>query len=333
MLFASATLPLVLVCMVLLQEIDPVKYSYMLIWFALSVSIVSGVVVIYVGLHFLFTKPLKLLNASLCQLNIDVPSSLRSHKQSSIVEIEELMVLLYSTMNALERHRADLQSAAFQQNMLMREVHHRVKNNFQVVASLISLQSSRIQQPDARAEFQSTYNRVCALATLHRHFYPEGELHTINMRNFLEELCGQLFQTAGEKIGDRISLEIDAPVLQISSDQAVPMSLIVTEAVSNAIKYAFPAGRRGLIGIHLTLEGSIAELSIVDDGVGMPPSRMDAGRGQRNGIGLTLIRGFARQLGATLTVEEGNGPRYFVRMELKSSTAKRFDSTEIFTSA
>ena len=215
----------------------------------------------------------------------------------------------------------------------MREIHHRVKNNFQVVASLISLQSSRIQQPEARAEFQSTYNRVCALATLHRHFYTEGELHTIDMNNFLEELCRQLFQTAGEKIGDRISLEIDAPRLQISSDQAIPISLIVTEAVSNAIKYAFPAGRHGFIGVRLTREGPIAELSIIDDGVGMPLRGMNVGSGRRNGIGLTLIRGFARQLGATLTVEEGDGTRYFIRMELKSSTSKCLDFTEIFTSA
>ena len=78
----------------------------------------------------------------------------------------------------------------------------------------------------------------------------EGELHTINMQSFLTELCGQLFQAMGETEGERIDLEIDASELQMSSDQAVPLALIVTEAVSNAVKYAFPGGSRGQVSVR-----------------------------------------------------------------------------------
>jgi two-component sensor histidine kinase len=210
-----------------------------------------------------------------------------------------------------------LRSALAQQDQLMQEIHHRVKNNLQIVASLLNLQAARIRQPEAKAEFQSARDRVRALATLHRHLYAHGELHTINMRSFLNELCGQLFQAIGEPRGDRIQLDIEAPELQISSDQAVPMALIVTEAVSNAIKYAFPGGRGGHVSVRLTAVAEDAQLVIEDDGVGMPAGQVETESGIRDGIGIQLIRGFARQLGASLTVTEQNGTRYDVRMTLR----------------
>ena len=199
----------------------------------------------------------------------------------------------------------------------MQEIHHRVKNNLQIVASLLNLQASRIRQPEARAEFQSARDRVRALATLHRHLYAHGEVHTIDMREFLVELCGQLFQAMGEQPGKRLQLHIEATELKMSSDQAVPLSLIVTEAVSNAVKYAFPAGRKGNVWVRLTTDGSTAELDVRDDGIGIPAGRVETEAGTRDGIGLQLIRGFSRQLGATLDVTEANGTEYLVRMPLR----------------
>ena len=147
-------------------------------------------------------------------------------------------------------------------------------------------------------------------------------MHTIHARSFLVELCGQLFQAMGEREGERIALRIEASELQMSSDQAVPLALIVTEAVSNAIKYAFPDARAGHIAVTLrTLAGETpqaeeAELVIQDDGVGIPAGRAETEHGMRDGLGLQLIRGFARQLGATLEVVEGAGTLYRVRLPL-----------------
>ena len=218
---------------------------------------------------------------------------------------------------ALDRHEARLQAAIAEQDLLMQEIHHRVKNNLQIVASLLNLQASRIRMPEARAEFQSARDRVRALATLHRHLYAHGEVHTIDMREFLVELCGQLFQAMGETPGKRLQLHIDAIELKMSSDQAVPLALIVTEAVSNAVKYAFPAGRRGNVWVRLSTDGVTAELDVRDDGVGIPAGRVETEAGTRDGIGLQLIRGFSRQLGATLDVQEGNGTEYRVCMPLR----------------
>jgi two-component sensor histidine kinase len=201
--------------------------------------------------------------------------------------------------------------------LLMQEVHHRVKNNLQIVASLLNLQASRIRLPEAKAEFQSARDRVRALGTLHRHLYVQGELQTINMRSFLTELCGQLFQAMGEDEGDRIKLEIEAPELQMSSDQAVPLALIVTEAVSNAVKYAFPDRRGGRIAVRMAADTEFVHLVIEDDGIGIRAGHVETDTGIRDGIGVQLIRGFARQLGASLTVQERDGTRYTVEIPLR----------------
>ena len=140
----------------------------------------------------------------------------------------------------MAEREGQLRSALANQDLLMQEIHHRVKNNLQIVASMLNLQASRIRLPEAKAEFQAARDRIRALGDAAPPLYREGELHTINMRSFLTELCGQLFQAMGETEGERINLEIDASELQMSSDQAVPLALIVTEVVSNSVKYAFP---------------------------------------------------------------------------------------------
>ena len=234
-------------------------------------------------------------------------------------DLRRLATRLKRSTIVLKRQKRQLAEAAEQQDLVMQEIHHRVKNNLQIVASLLNLQASRIRLPEARAEFQSARDRVRALATLHRHLYAHGELHTIDMREFLEELCGQLLTAFGETPGGRLHLEIEAPELKMSSDQAVPLSLIVTEAVSNAIKYAFPGGRAGHISVLLTQSGDAVELMVRDDGVGIPAGRVQTEAGMRDGIGLQLIRGFARQIGATLAVSEDAGTEYRVSLPLRKA--------------
>jgi len=284
-------------------------------WLALMCA-VCALAVVATGTSLSFNPHLwrivQAMNAWQAGEGFDVRPFRRSHR-----DLRQLAVSFKRAVLALDRHRAKLQAATEAQELAMQEIHHRVKNNLQIVASLLNLQASRIRLPEARAEFQSARDRVRALATLHRHLYAHGEVHTIDMREFLVELCGQLFRAMGETPGKRLHLHIDAPELMMSSDQAVPLSLIVTEAVSNAVKYAFPGGRSGNVWVCLSTDGSTAELDVRDDGVGIPAGRVETESGTRDGIGLQLIRGFSRQLGATLDVQEGGGTRYVVRMPLR----------------
>jgi two-component sensor histidine kinase len=235
---------------------------------------------------------------------------------SAPLEVRALSASFAQATAVLREQERKLDLATEKQALLMREIHHRVKNNLQIVASLLNLQASRIRAPDARAEFAAARDRVRALATLHRHLYSQGELTSIAMRGFLTELCGQLFDAMGERRGGRIQLTIEAIDLEMSGDQAVPLSLVVTEAVSNAIKYAFPAGRPGHVGVFLTSDGVRAHLLIEDDGVGIPAGKVETETGTRDGLGLQLIRGFSKQLKAELVVEQGSGTRYSLDIPL-----------------
>jgi two-component sensor histidine kinase len=133
------------------------------------------------------------------------------------------------------------------------------------------------------------------------------------MRAFFAELCGQLFQSLGQTEGERISLDIVAPDITISSDQAVPIALMVTEIVGNAVKYAFPDGRRGQIHVGFVLaDDAHATLTVRDDGVGFA----ERTGSPAEGLGLQLIRGFARQLGAKLTISTDSGTCYRLDMEI-----------------
>lgn len=281
---------------------------------AVLLAIAVGVVMAVLGIHVTVTLPLRALRSAVDTWRMGRPFELN---QDMPAELRGLGLSFRRATRTLSRRETELRQAVQQQDLAMQEIHHRVKNNLQIVASLLNLQSSRIRLPEARAAFQSARDRVRALATLHRHLYAHGEVHTINMRTFLLELCGQLLQAMGESEGDRLKLDIEAPELEMSSDQAVPLSLIVTEAVTNSIKYAYPAGRRGTISVCLRREGDAVELEIQDDGIGIAEGRVETDQGTRDGIGIQLITGFARQLGAKLEVQQGDGTRYLVRMRLR----------------
>ncbi len=282
----------------------------------LGVLLLMGLAAVAIGVHIALCKPLTLLNRAVAEW--------RSSGSFDAVrlgdppnEVRSLAASFAAAVATLNEQEAKLKLAVEQQELLMREIHHRVKNNLQIVASLLNLQASRIRVPEAKAEFASARDRVRALATLHRHLYSHGEVHTINMPDFLTELCGQLFQAMGEIEGQRIKLTIEASPLQMSSDQAVPLSLIVTEAVSNALKYAFPRGRLGHVLVRLTSEGGVVTLVVEDDGIGVPTGISESEHGVRDGIGITLIRGFARQLAAELDVDETSGTRYTLKMTIR----------------
>ena len=279
----------------------------------------TGIVVAVVVTDYAVSRPLRVLTNAVEHWKGGGAFQVE-HLAVQPVEIAHLARAFSEATRALAEHEKQLGEAAANQELLMREIHHRVKNNLQIVASLLNLQASRIRLPAVKSEFLSARDRVHALGTLHRHLYGDGGLRSINMRSFLAELCGQLFQAMGEREGDRIILAIEAPELEVSSDQAVPLALIVTEAVGNALKYAFPDGRKGRIGVHLTARSDTALLSIDDDGIGIPEGAGESESGPRNGLGIELIRGFARQLSATLEIRHVEGTQYDLRIPLRSES-------------
>ena len=278
----------------------------------LGAFLLACLVVIVAGADLAVARPLRLLAERVREWRPGAPFSTTPDTvpNGHPDEVRRLERAFNDAAVVISTRQDDLRAALRQRDLLMAEIHHRVKNNLQIVASLLNLQAGRLRDPAARAEFGTARDRVQALATLHRHLYTNRTFEAIALRPFLEELCQQLFSALGETPGRRIALVIEAPELEIVTDQAVSLALLVTEAVTNSIKHAFPEDARGTVTIAVRTEpgapGSESEdgddvlLAIRDDGQGMEEDEDGGG-----GIGMTLIRGFAQHLGGEIARHPG----------------------------
>jgi two-component sensor histidine kinase len=208
----------------------------------------------------------------------------------------------FATMAQRIRHReTELTSSLAQKDTLIRELHHRVKNNLQIVTSLLNLRVPRIAAPDAREAIREAQLRIRALALVHRHLYDRDEVALLELAPFVRELCDLL---AEAHLWDNAEIQLvpDIEPLEISPDQAVPLAILIVEAVSNAFRHAFPDGRSGTIILRLGREGADIRLQIKDDGVGRTTAS-PAG----SGTGLSLMAMFAKQIGGSIRYESADG--------------------------
>jgi two-component sensor histidine kinase len=213
-------------------------------------------------------------------------------------EIAELAAEFESIASDVESRQENMKALLRQRDLLVRETNHRVKNNLQIVASLLSLQSRRISEPGAKAQFDLARQRVATLALLHRHLYEQRDTETVNLRAFFTQLMSQILSAYGQRAGSVVSV-VD---MRVPHSVAIPLGLIVTEAVSNAMKYAFPRNQDGQIELTVTVANGRGHLVLRDNGVGIGEEGND-----RSGMGDILMRGFADQVSGTLTVDEAPG--------------------------
>ena len=197
-----------------------------------------------------------------------------------------------------EKMRANLAAAVERNNLLMREIHHRTKNNLQSVASLLKLQPI---SDDAKSAMTS---RIAAMSALHEQAYRSDQYSEVALRDYLLTLVDNIAKTSPEGI----SFETALAEAAIDRDLAQPLGLIVNEVISNAMKHAFAGRDHGTISLRLVLlSPAQAELVIADDGPGFTPTGAEAGMGSR------LIRAFALQLGNDYSYASENGTRFVIR--------------------
>jgi two-component sensor histidine kinase len=186
---------------------------------------------------------------------------------------------------------------------LLKEIHHRVKNNLQVVMSLLSSQAASLHDKAALSAIQESQHRVQAMALIHQKLYQSEGVARIPMQDYIEEVVAYLRDSYNLSPLVRFCLSVN-PV-QLDVTLAVPLGLIINEAITNAFKYAFPGGRPGTISLSLHRRpGTGYELVISDDGVGLPAG-YDPSRGRS--LGMTLMHGFSEQLGGTLSIRSRGG--------------------------
>jgi PAS domain S-box-containing protein len=186
---------------------------------------------------------------------------------------------------------------------LLKEIHHRVKNNLQVVSSLLGLQSRVVLDPEVRKMFEESQNRVFSMSLLHETLYQSGNLSQIDFPEYIRQLADHLFRSYGVA-GERIRLRTELERLPLSLDAAVPCGLIINELVSNSLKYAFPEGRSGEIRIGLHGQSGMAKLVVADNGVGL---QREVDWATTRSLGLRLVRSLAQQLGANIEVLPDSG--------------------------
>ena len=222
-------------------------------------------------------------------------------------EIGELAVAFAEMTRALREARetvAESTASLSEKEALLKEVHHRVKNNLQLISSLLSLQASASNDPETVTALEESENRVRSMALVHEKLYQSHDLSRIDLGDYLAELAGNLVRSF-DRTGDSIMLDVDAAPLIIDAEKAVSCGLIASELISNAVKHAFPGGRRGTIAIELTesADGE-ATFTVRDDGVGMPP---DVDLAHMDSLGLQLVPQLARGLGGTCAFAVNGG--------------------------
>lgn len=193
-----------------------------------------------------------------------------------------------------------------------REVEHRVKNTLQLISSIVLLQGRRSGDEGARAALKAVQQRVAAVSVAHRHVSWEGDAEEVEVAALVREIVGDLAGSAGRE-GVEIDLDLDA--VTIPGRQAAPVALLVSEAVGNALRHAYPDGRKGRVRVALRRTGGGFELSVQDDGVGVAPDTPPAG------FGLTVAQLMAQQLRGRLTTDTAQpGMRLSVVVPMHSDT-------------
>jgi len=211
----------------------------------------------------------------------------------------------------------ELRDSLTQKEVLVREIHHRVKNNLQLVMSLLNLHARRIRDPRAEEAFAEARSRINALATLHRRLYESDSLQDIDLRWFLEDLCAEL-RRGGLSRGRHVELIVDSPSAVIGPELAVPLGLLVTEAITNAYKHAFKDRDAGQIRVEVAHEGEDKIIvRIRDNGAGFDPR---AENHNNAGLGRSLIEAFVRQLRGELETKSDDGTVVEVRFPAPART-------------
>jgi two-component sensor histidine kinase len=202
---------------------------------------------------------------------------------------------------AISSREAALRANLEQRDHMLREIHHRVKNNLQMISSLLNLQAGEIRSPRIRRFFGDAQNRVLTLSILHRHLYERSSWSLVDFQQFISDLVRQI--SVGRARGDQPAprFHIRAPIMAVGPDTAIPIGLIVTEAVSIALTHDFSRAATPEIRIETSERGEEVQLVIEDNGVARDDGAViPDGKG---GFALTLIRGLAMQLGGEVTIE------------------------------
>jgi len=201
----------------------------------------------------------------------------------------------------LRKKNVTIADALSERELLLREIHHRVKNNLQIVSSILSIQGRNVQDENARHALSESKNRVRSMAMIHQFLYSDHNLAAIDMSEYIPNLCRKLFE-AYKVDHDRIELRIDVEPIAIDIDTAIPLGLVINELITNSLKYAFDPAEEGYIMVTFKEKGDKLVLMVKDNGRGLSgEDRSEAS------FGMKLIDAFKEKLKAELAIDGKKG--------------------------
>ena len=219
-------------------------------------------------------------------------------------------------MDITERKQVEeqLQASLLEKATMLKEIHHRVKNNLQVIQSLLNLQTRKIKDPEVLEAFKQTHDRIQSMALVHEKLYGSSDLARIEMADYLRNLSSSLFYSYGANL-DGVDLKVEVEEVQVGIDKAIPLGLIINELVTNALKHGFPAGGGGEIRVELApVDEGMIRLSVGDNGVDFPG---EVDFQQTASTGFQLVMALVQQLEGTITIHQEGGIEFRVTFPKK----------------
>jgi PAS domain S-box-containing protein len=237
---------------------------------------------------------------------IFVVNSPRDYTESDLQTMKRLAEMFAIAVNRIWNEK-QIRVSLKEKELLLKEIHHRVKNNMQIISSLLGLQSSHVKDDRDAALFEVSQHRVRSMALVHEKLYQSEGLSGIDFQDYITDLVEELHNSY--YLGGRVAIVINAKNILVDIDDAIPCSLIIHELVSNAMKHAFPDERTGNITIEFFRNGGDNVLRIRDDGVGLPDGfdYQDTGS-----LGLQLVNALTQQLRGSIEVDTSNGTAFTI---------------------
>ncbi|MGD0546724.1 MAG: histidine kinase dimerization/phosphoacceptor domain -containing protein [Terracidiphilus sp.] len=227
------------------------------------------------------------------------------------VATSPMTVLTLHDVTVQREHQEQMEASLKEKEVLLGEIHHRVKNNLQVVQSLLRMSSRLLPPGEARASAEATIQRIHAMALVHERLYHTADVASLSLSDYLQDLFKGVVASNSAPPGE-IQLQLDAEEIPLTLDRAIPFGLLANELIANCFKHGFPRGRQGTVEISVRRVDGVVQMAVADDGVGLPegfdPRACPS-------MGLKLAASLAHQLGGSLKFSNDHGCR--VETELK----------------
>jgi two-component sensor histidine kinase len=224
----------------------------------------------------------------------------------TITLVTIICILIYVGYRASQRNKRRVET-------LLKELHHRVKNNLQILSSVLSLQSQYLKDEDALQAIKSSESRVNAMALIHKKLYRDDGNRTIDMKEYIQELGAYLLHTYGYT-ENRVRLVVESETIAVDVDKAIPIGLMLNELMSNALKYAFKSQAEPVLLIELKLlKSATLTIAVRDNGSGMDQQKMQSGTVS---FGLKMVHTLIRELKGKLDITSQNGTAFLIQLPL-----------------